>query len=51
MAAPNLLFIFTDEQRFDTLAATGSTHVRMPNVDRLAAQSCLFEETYCTQPV
>ena len=51
MRPPNLLFIFTDEQRFDTLAATGAGKVQMPNVNRLAEQSCLFEEAYCTQPV
>ena len=51
MKTPNLLFIFTDEQRHDTLAASGNTFVQMPNLNRFAEQSCFFEQTYCTQPV
>lgn len=45
---PNLLFIFTDQQRFDTLF---SEDVSMPHVNRLASESCYFEEAHCTQPV
>jgi arylsulfatase A-like enzyme len=48
---PNLLFIATDEQRFDTLACYGNTRIEMPNLNRLAAESCVVEEAYCTQPV
>jgi arylsulfatase len=51
MALPNLVFIFTDEQRYDTFAAAGNERIRMPNLNRLAAESCVFEEAYCTQPV
>ncbi len=45
---PNLLFVLTDEQRFDTLF---SGDVSLPNINRLASRSCFFEEAYCTQPV
>ena len=51
MPAPNLLFLYTDEQRYDTLAAYGNTRIQMPNLDRLAEQSTVFERAYCTQPV
>ncbi|MBN1808081.1 MAG: sulfatase-like hydrolase/transferase [Planctomycetes bacterium] len=51
MPAPNILFIFTDEQRSDTLAAYGNTHIHTPNLDSLAARSVLFENAYVTQPV
>jgi len=47
----NLLFIFTDEQRADTLAAYGNTNIQTPNLNRLAQQSTVFERAYCTQPV
>ncbi len=47
---PNLLFVFTDEQRADTLADDGPGPV-LPNLRRLRDRSCWFEETYCTQPV
>jgi arylsulfatase A-like enzyme len=48
---PNLLFLYTDEQRYDTLAAAGNTRIEMPNLNRLAAQSTVFERTYVSQPV
>lgn len=47
----NLLFLYTDEQRFDTLAAYGNTKIAMPNLNRLAARSTVFDQTYVTQPV
>ncbi|HAU39076.1 MAG TPA: hypothetical protein DCX07_15355 [Phycisphaerales bacterium] len=48
---PNLLFLYTDEQRADTLGAYGNGVIQTPNLDRLASQSTLFERTYVTQPV
>ena len=36
---PNILFIMTDQQRFDTIGAYGNDRIRTPNLDRLAAQS------------
>ncbi|MFC1735659.1 sulfatase-like hydrolase/transferase [Candidatus Hydrogenedentota bacterium] len=51
MKKPNLLFIFTDEQRADTLAAYGNTQIHMPNLNKLAAESTVFERTYVTQAV
>ncbi|MGC9349271.1 MAG: sulfatase-like hydrolase/transferase [Anaerolineae bacterium] len=49
--SPNLLVFLTDEQRYDTLACYGNGEIRMPNLNALAAQSCVVEEAYCTQPV
>ena len=51
MSRPNLLFIFTDEQRADTMAAYGNTLIQTPNLNRLAGESFVFERTYVTQPV
>ncbi len=48
---PNLLFIFTDEQRFDTLACYGNSRIRVPHLNRLAQESFIFETAYVTQPV
>lgn len=48
---PNLLFLFTDEQRADTLEAYGNAKIQMPNLNRLARESTVFERAYCTQPV
>jgi arylsulfatase A-like enzyme len=48
---PNLLFIYTDEQRYDTLAAYGNERIEMPNLNRLASESTVFDRAYVTQPV
>lgn len=47
----NLLFIITDQQRRDTLAAYGNTQIKVPNLNRLASQSVVFDACYCTQPI
>ncbi len=51
MPRPNVLFLFTDEQRADTLAAYGNDRIQTPNLNRLAEQSTVFERAYVTQPV
>lgn len=48
---PNLLFIWTDEQRADTMAAYGNTKIHAPNLDKLASESIVFKNAYVTQPV
>ena len=51
MRPPNILFVFTDEQRFDTMGAYGNDRIETPNLDKLAAESTVFEQAYVTQPV
>ena len=48
---PNLLFIITDQQRFDTLRCYGNEWIQTPNLDALADKSFVFENAYVTQPV
>ncbi len=48
---PNILFILTDQQRRDTLAAYGNDWIEAPNIDGLAQRSIVFENAYVTQPV
>ncbi len=48
---PNLLFIWTDEQRADTMAAYGNTKIHAPNLNKLAGESVVFQKAYVTQPV
>ncbi len=48
---PNLLFIWTDQQRADTMAVYGNTKIHAPNLNRLAAESVAFRKAYVTQPV
>ncbi|MCX7012814.1 MAG: sulfatase-like hydrolase/transferase [Candidatus Sumerlaeota bacterium] len=46
MKRPNILFIFTDDQRFDTLSAMGNPEIDTPNLDRLAARGTLFTHAH-----
>lgn len=48
---PNLLFLFTDQQRRDSLGAYGNKQIHTPNLDALAARSVVFDNFYCTQPI
>ena len=48
---PNILFILTDQQRRDSLAAYGNDWIEAPNIDGLAQRSIVFDNAYVTQPV
>lgn len=43
---PNLLFIFADDQCFDTIHALGNDEVHTPNLDRLVRQGTTFTTAY-----
>jgi len=51
MRRPNLLFIFTDEQRQDTLRVYGNRTTKTPRLDGLAGDSVVFNNCYVSQPV
>jgi arylsulfatase A-like enzyme len=51
MPKSNLLFLFTDEQRQDTMLAYGNRQIRTPNLDKLAKQGVVFRRAYVSQPV
>jgi arylsulfatase A-like enzyme len=49
-AAPkkyNIVFLFADDQRADTVAALGNKHIRTPNLDRLVHEGTAFTRAYC----
>lgn len=48
---PNVLFIMTDQQRADTIAALGNQHIYTPNLDRLVRRGVAFTRAYSTCPV
>jgi arylsulfatase A-like enzyme len=48
---PNLLFIWTDEQRRDTMAVYGNQRIHAPNLNMLASECLIFKKAYCSQPV
>lgn len=41
---PNILFILTDDQRFDALGAAGCREIRTPAMDRLATEGLSFTQ-------
>lgn len=43
---PNVLFLFTDDQRHDTLGALGNDMIQTPNLDRLAARGATFTRAH-----
>ena len=45
---PNIVVLFTDDQRFDTIGALGHPEVRTPNMDRLVRRGVTFTHA-CTQ--
>ena len=48
---PNILWICTDQQRYDTIGALGNQHVSTPNIDRLVENGVAFTHAYCQSPI
>jgi choline-sulfatase len=51
MRQPDILFIITDQQRYDTIAALGNPAIYTPNLDRLARRGVSFTNAYSPCPV
>lgn len=49
MKKTNILFIMTDQQRFDTFSMNHPV-VKTPNLDRLISDSVFFHNAYCSNP-
>ena len=43
----NVLFLFADDQRADTISAHGNPHIDTPNLDRLSSEGFSFRNNYC----
>lgn len=48
---PNLLFIMTDQQRFDAMSIAGNTVLDTPHMDRIAKEGVMFTNAYVANPV
>lgn len=48
---PNVLFVFADQLGATYMPCYGHPQVRMPNVDRLAGESMVFENAYTACPL
>ena len=51
MSPKNILLIFTDMQRADTIGALGNPHIQTPNLDRLVREGTSFTRCYTPSPV
>lgn len=51
MSKPNILLIFTDMQRADTVHALGNPVIQTPNLDRLVREGTSFTSAYSPSPV
>lgn len=47
----NILFLFTDQQRFDTIGALGAPFVKTPALDRLVREGIAYDRCYTPSPI
>ena len=45
---PNVLFILTDDQRWDCIGLAAGSRVRTPNIDRIGREGVYFRNAFCT---
>ena len=50
-AQPNIIFILTDDQRWDALGYAGNKNIRTPEMDRLAREGTYFSNGIVTTPI
>ncbi|MFW9973418.1 MAG: sulfatase-like hydrolase/transferase, partial [Candidatus Odinarchaeota archaeon] len=51
MTPPNIIFILSDQQRYDTLGCYGQELDITPNLDKMAKEGVLFEHAFTNQPL
>ena len=51
ISKPNILWICTDQQRFDTIRSLGNRFAQTPNLDRLSEEGVTFLNAFCQSPV
>ena len=48
---PNIIFLLTDDHRWDALGVMGNTIIQTPNIDNLARQGLMFRNAYVTTAI
>ncbi|MFC5625607.1 sulfatase family protein [Algoriphagus winogradskyi] len=48
---PNIIFILTDDQRWDALGFSGNEIIQTPEMDKLAAEGVYFKNAFVTTPI
>lgn len=51
MRRPNMLILYTDQQRWDALHANGNADIQTPNFDRLAGEGLNFDHCFVQNPL
>ncbi len=51
MKRPNILILYTDQQRWDALGAAGNAEIHTPHLDALAARGTVFSQHFVQNPV
>ena len=49
--APHIIFLLTDDLRYDALGYMGNTHIFTPNLDKLAGDGTIFPYAYHVSPI
>ncbi|MCK0156456.1 sulfatase [Cellulophaga sp. F20128] len=48
---PNIIFVLTDDQRWDALGFSGNSIIKTPNMDQLAGEGVYFKNAFVTTPI
>lgn len=48
---PNIIFILTDDQRWDALGYAGNNIIQTPEMDKLAREGTFFRKAFVTTPI
>jgi arylsulfatase A-like enzyme len=48
---PNIIFLLTDDQRFDALGCMGNDEILTPNIDKLGYEGVIFKNFYTTTSI
>lgn len=48
---PNIIFLLSDDQRYNAMGCTGNAAIKTPNMDKLAAEGMVFDNHYNTTAI
>ena len=48
---PNILFVFSDQQRYSALGANGNSIVQTPAINRLATEGMVCDNVFSNHPL
>ncbi|MFI3325545.1 MAG: sulfatase-like hydrolase/transferase [Clostridia bacterium] len=51
MKKPNIIFIMTDDQRYDSMGFMGNKQVHTPNLDKMASDGVRFKNAFHVAPI